>query len=128
MITTDPISDLFTRIRNAARARKEMVNVPYSKMKEAICKLLKEEQYIQGFSVAGEGVTKMIQIDLDPSRTDIHLKSMSKPGQRNYLKFREIPRVLEGLGLAVLSTPKGIMSGEAARKAKLGGEYICEVY
>lgn len=121
MITTDPTADLFTRIRNAARARKEMVNVPYSKMKEAICKLLKEENYVQSLTVIGEGVEKTLQIELDPNRSDIHLKSMSKPGQRIYVKSGEIPRVLDGLGLAILSTPKGIMSGNAARKAKLGG-------
>lgn len=128
MMTTDPIADLLTRIRNAARARKDLVNIPYSKMKEAVCKLLKEEAYLVNVSVTGEGIAKELQIELDPNRTDIHLRSISKPGQRIYVKSREIPRVLDGLGLVVLSTPKGIMSGKAARKAKLGGEYICEVY
>ena len=128
MPVTDPIADLLTRIRNAARARKTLVHVPYSKMKEAICAVLKEKGYVLSLQVSGEGVVKELVIEIPENREDLHLKSMSKPGQRIYLGTKEIPRVLNGLGLAILSTPKGIMSGDQARKQKLGGEFLCEIY
>ena len=125
---TDPIADLLTRIRNAARARKNFVHVPYSQMKESIAQVLKQSGYVTEVKATGEGVAKELLIELSEEHRDITLKSVSKPGQRIYVKSREIPRVLSGLGLAILSTPKGIMSGHAARKAKVGGEFICEIY
>lgn len=128
MNVTDPIADLLTRIRNASRAHKGMVSAPYSKLKEAVCKVLKENGYIADISIVGEGISKEIQLQLREDKAGIHIKSVSKPGQRIYLNSKEIPRVLDGMGLAILSTPKGVMSGDAARKAKVGGEYICEVY
>lgn len=128
MTVTDPISDLLTRIRNAARARKNFVHVPYSRMKEDICQVLKKSGYLAEVSVAGEGVAKELLLELSEEHRDITLRIVSKPGQRLYMKSREIPRVLSGLGLAIISTPKGIMSGDAARKAKVGGEFICEIY
>ena len=128
MPVTDPIADLLTRIRNAARARKTLVHVPYSKMKEAICAVLKEKGYLLSLQVSGEGVIKELVIEIPENREDLHLKSMSKPGQRIYLGTKEIPRVRSGLGVAILSTPKGIMSGDQARKQKLGGEFLCEIY
>jgi small subunit ribosomal protein S8 len=128
MTVTDPIADLLTRIRNAARAQKDMVHMPYSKQKEAVANVLKESGYILDAKAVGEGVTKELIVELYENKNDLHLKRVSKPGQRIYLKSTEIPRVLEGLGLAIISTPKGVMSGDKARKAKVGGEYICEVY
>lgn len=128
MPVTDPIADLLTRLRNAARARKTLVHVPYSKMKDSICAVLKDKGYLVSFQIIGEGVTKELLVELPENRQDLHLKSISKPGQRIYVKTREIPRVLSGIGIAILSTPKGIMSGDAARKQKLGGEFLCEVY
>jgi small subunit ribosomal protein S8 len=128
MKVTDPIADLLTRIRNASRARKSMVSIPYSKFKHAICDILKKHKYIEGLSVTGEGIEKAIQIELYESKTKLHLKRISKPGQRIYVQTQEIPRVLDGLGLAIVSTPKGVMSGRNARKLKLGGEYLCEIY
>lgn len=128
MKVTDPIADLLTRIRNAARVNKTMVNIPHSKMKAAICAVLKENGYIVDAKAIGEGVAKNLQIELHEGKRDLHIKSVSRPGQRIYLKSRNIPRVLDGLGLAILSTPKGVMSGEKAREQKLGGEYLCEVY
>ena len=128
MTVTDPIADLLTRIRNAARAQKDMTSVPHSKEKEAICAVLKANDYIKSYKALGEGINKEISIEVDMNRRDIHLKRISKPGQRIYVKSKEIPNVLEGLGLAILSTPKGVMSGTDARKAKVGGEYLCEVY
>ena len=128
MPVTDPIADLLTRIRNAARARKTLIHVPYSKMKEAICAVLKEKGYVLSLQVSGEGDVKELVIEIPENREDLHLKSMSKPGQRIYLGTKEIPRVRSGLGVAILSTPKGIMSGDQARKQKLGGEFLCEIY
>lgn len=128
MTVTDPIADLLTRIRNAARARKNFVHVPYSRMKDDVAQVLKQGGYITEVKAVGEGVAKELIIELSDAHRDITLKSVSKPGQRIYIKSSEIPRVLNGLGLAVLSTPKGVMSGTAARKAKVGGEFICEIY
>ncbi len=128
MTVTDPIADLLTRIRNATRAQKTLVHAPYSKLKESIAEVLKEHGYILDSKAVGEGVEKELMIELYDNKTDLHLKRISKPGQRIYLKSREIPRVLEGLGLSIISTPKGVMSGDKARKEKVGGEYLCEVY
>lgn len=128
MTTTDPIADLLTRIRNAARAKKAMVHAPYSKLKHAVCDVLKEHGYILGAKAVGEGIEKELIVELYADKKDIHLKRISKPGQRIYVKKTEIPRVLDGLGLAVLSTPKGVMSGDKAKKENVGGEYLCEVY
>ena len=128
MTVTDPIADLLTRIRNAARAQKEMVHSPYSTQKEAVANVLKEHGYILDVKVVGESIAKELIIELYENKNELHLKRISKPGQRIYLKSKEIPRVLEGLGLAIISTPKGVMSGDKARKQKVGGEYLCEVY
>lgn len=128
MTVTDPIADLLTRLRNAARARKTLVRIPYSKMKHAICDVLKEKGYVLEVKASGEGVAKELVVEIPENRQDLHLRSISKPGQRIYVKSQEIPRVLSGLGLAIVSTPKGIMSGDKARKQKLGGEYLCEIY
>lgn len=128
MTVTDPIADLLTRIRNAARARKTIVRMPYSKMKMAIATVLKERGYVLEAKASGEGVAKELMLEIPENRQDLHLKSVSKPGQRIYVKAQEIPRVLNGLGLAIVSTPKGVMSGEDAKKQKLGGEYLCEIY
>ena len=128
MTVTAPIADLLTRIRNAARAKKTMLNVPYSKFKHAVADVLKEHGYIMEVTVVGEVPTKELIIELHEDKIDLHLKTISKPGQRIYVNSQEIPRVLEGLGLAIISTPKGVMDGEKARRAKVGGEYLCEVY
>jgi small subunit ribosomal protein S8 len=128
MTVTDPIADLLTRIRNAARAQKNMVHMPHSKLKESIAKVLQESGYILSAKSVGEGVNKELAIELKEDTQKLHIKRISKPGQRIYLKSKEIPRILDGLGIAVVSTPKGVMTGKQARKAKMGGEFICEVY
>ena len=128
MTVTDPISDLLTRLRNGARARKTLIKAPYSKMKESICDVLKTGGYIKEIKVLGEGVAKELHIEIGENRQDFNLKSISKPGQRVYIKSTDIPKVRNGFGLAVVSTPKGIMSGAEARSKKLGGEFLCEVY
>lgn len=128
MTMTDPIADLLTRIRNAGLSSKTMVRAPYSKMKMSICEVLKAGSFIADVSKTGEGINQEILIELREDRKDLHLKSVSKPGQRIYVRYNEIPRVLNGLGIAVVSTSRGIMNGDEARKQKLGGEFICEIY
>lgn len=128
MTLTDPIADLLTRIRNAARARKNFVHVPHSRLKADICTVLKTAEYIRESKVIGEGIEKEILLELRDDRRDITLTLVSRPGQRIYVKTSEIKKVLNGLGLAIISTPKGVMSGKDARKAKLGGELLCEIY
>ena len=125
---TDPIADLLTRIRNAAMARKDNVVVPYSRMKMSVLKVLQEKGFIQEFNNVKNNEFEEINIVLNPMRKDISLKKISKPGQRIYVKTTELKKINGGLGVAVVSTPKGIMSGEEAKKQNLGGELICEIY
>ncbi len=128
MPVTDPIADLLTRIRNAARSRKSFVHIPYSKLKSEITRVLKDAGYLNEVNTVGEGVAKELLIELNDAHRDITLKSISTPGQRIYVGAKEIPSVLNGLGLSIISTPKGVMSGAQARKANVGGELLCEVY
>lgn len=127
---TDPIADLLIRIKNAARARKETLDVPYSKVKENILNNLKKRKFVEDFTVAtGEKKhIKIITVTLSNDKRDIEVKRISKPGQRIYIKAEDIKKVNGGLGVCIISTPKGIITGEEAFKQKLGGEVICEVY
>jgi small subunit ribosomal protein S8 len=125
---TDPIADLLTRIRNAYKARKDIVVIPHSKMKMSILKVLKDRSFVSDFSSKVNDKFEEIEIILNDEIRDISLRKISKPGQRIYIKHTGIKKINGGLGLAILSTPKGIMSGEQAKKQKLGGELICEVY
>lgn len=127
---TDPIADLLIRIKNAARARKETVSVPYSKVKEQILSSLKKKNFIADYQIETGSRThwKNLVITLDNGRRDIETKRISKPGQRIYAKAEEIRKVNGGLGMAIVSTPKGILTDDEARKLHLGGEIICEVY
>lgn len=125
---TDPIADLLTRIRNASMARKDSVTVPYSKMKMAVLKVLQNKGFVQEFNNVKNNDFEEINIVLNPERQEISLKKVSKPGQRIYVKTSQLKKINGGLGVAVVSTPKGIMSGEEAKKQNLGGELICEVY
>ncbi|MEG0283700.1 MAG: 30S ribosomal protein S8 [Erysipelotrichales bacterium] len=132
MVMTDPIADLFTRIRNANQMRHETVTLPTSKIKVEIAKILQEEGFINGYKVTGEGVKKNLVIELKYGRSNERvisgLKRVSKPGLRVYAKCEELPRVLNGLGLAIISTPKGVMSEKQARKENVGGEVIAYVW
>ncbi|MFO0780712.1 MAG: 30S ribosomal protein S8 [Candidatus Gracilibacteria bacterium] len=128
MMLTDPIADLLTRIRNASMARKDSVTVPYSKMKMAVLKVLQNKGFVQEFNNVKNNDFQEINIVLNPERQEISLKKISKPGQRIYVKTSQIKKINGGLGVAVVSTPKGIMSGEEAKKQNLGGELICEIY
>lgn len=128
MMLTDPIADLLTRIRNATMARKDTVTLPFSNMKMAVLKVLQTKGFVQEFSKVKNNDFDEITIVLSPNRKEISLKKVSKPGQRIYMKTTQLKKVNGGLGVAVISTPKGIMSAEEAKKQNLGGELICEVY
>jgi len=125
---TDPIADLLTRIRNAYKARKDIVVIPHSKMKMAVLEVLRQKGFISDFQAKKTDKFEEIEIKLNDEVRDINLKKVSKPGQRIYIKTGGIKKINGGLGLSVLSTSKGIMSGEEAKKQKLGGELICEVF
>ena len=133
MNMTDPIADMLTRIRNALQAGHEEVAVPASKVKIEIAKILKEEGYINNYKVEGEAAKdKAIKIELkygpDGQKVITGLKRISKPGLKVYAKQNAIPRVLNGLGIAIISTSKGLMTDREARKEKLGGEVIAYVW
>ena len=130
---TDPIADFLTRIRNAAAAKHQRVDVPVSKLKTEIARILKEEGYISTFKLVDENKTrKVLRVFLKytPDRRSVitGIKRISRPGARCYLATTDIRPVVGGLGINILTTPKGLMSGRAARKAKVGGEILCEVW
>ncbi len=129
---TDPIADMLTRIRNAAMTRKRRVSMPSSKMKLAIARILKEEGFIQHYDVTNEKPQPQLRIVLRYDREKrpviTNLKRVSKPGRRIYVKHDEIPWVLSGMGIAILTTPKGVLSDRKARKLGVGGEVICYVW
>lgn len=132
MVMTDPIADMLTRIRNANSVYHDKVEMPASKIKQAIAKVLKEEGFIKDFEYVSDDKQGIIRVNLKygPNREKVitGLKRISKPGLRVYAKTDEIPRVLRGLGIAILSTPKGIMADKQARKEGIGGEVICYVW
>ena len=133
MAMTDPIADMLTRIRNGLQAGHETVDIPASKMKTEIARILKQEGFINGYTVAGETAKeKTITVELkygpDNQKVITGLKRISKPGLRVYAKGDNIPRVLNGLGVAIISTSKGLMSDRDARKANLGGEVVAYVW
>ena len=132
MQITDPIADMLTRIRNANSAKHETVDVPASNMKKAIAEILNEEGYIKGYQIIEDGKQGVIRIALKygPSKERVisGLKRVSKPGLRIYAGAEELPRVLKGLGIAIVSTSKGIMTDKAARKQNIGGEVLAFVW
>ena len=132
MQITDPIADMLTRIRNAGMARHETVDVPASKMKTAIAEVLLKEGYIKAFQIVDDGTQGVIRITLKylpgKVRAIQGLKRVSKPGLRVYSGADEMPRVLKGLGIAIVSTSKGIMTDKEARKAHVGGEVLAFVW
>ncbi|MHB8084630.1 MAG: 30S ribosomal protein S8 [Dehalococcoidia bacterium] len=130
-MVTDPIADLLTRVRNAAMARHDGVLVPASKMKIAMTKILKDEGFIADYSITKGETERVIKITLkyiDKQPAFIGLERVSKPGLRVYSGKGEIPRVFGGLGISILSTSKGIMTGQEAWKNNLGGEVLCYVW
>jgi small subunit ribosomal protein S8 len=132
MVMTDPVADMLTRIRNAGMAHKDEVVVPASKLKERIAEILVGEGYVSGSSVEGEGKDRRIVIQLkygpNRERTLSGLKRISTPGRRVYADKKEIPRVLGGLGIAILSTSRGVLTDRQAKKAGVGGEILAYVW
>lgn len=129
---SDPIADMLTRVRNAVSARKKQVTIPSSKLKVGIAQVLREEGYITGYDVIDDELQGVLRIDLKYGpRGEMlihHLKRESKPGNRCYSGVEEIPSVLNGLGIAILSTSRGVMSDRICREQKIGGELLCTVY
>lgn len=131
MVMTDPIADMLTRIRNANQQRHETVVIPASKMKVEIAEILKNEGFIKGYKVEGEVADKTITITLKYKGNDrviSGLKRISKPGLRVYAKVNEIPKVLNGLGIVILSTSQGIMTDKEARAKQVGGEVLAYIW
>ena len=132
MSMTDPIADFLTRIRNAYRTGKRWVDIPSSNMKKRIAYVLKEEKYIKDFFFINDGDSQAIRIflkyDFNGASVIESIKRCSRPGQRIYVSSQDIPRVLDGLGISILSTSKGVISSKAAMKLKVGGELLCEVF
>lgn len=131
-MTTDPIADFLTRIRNGVLARHPRVEMPSSKMKIEIARILKEEGYIANYKVVEEKGKKTLRVFLryTPDRRSVitDLKRISRPGSRRYTGKTGIRPVVGGMGIAILSTPRGLMTGQAARKEGVGGELLCEVW
>lgn len=131
MAVTDPIADMLTRIRNGIRARHPRVDMPSSRLKTEIARILKDEGYIANFKVVEEGKKKVLRVLLrygaGGESAIASMDRVSKPSRRVYVGTREVPRVLGGLGITILTTPKGVMTGKRARKAGVGGEVLCAV-
>jgi small subunit ribosomal protein S8 len=130
---TDPISDLLTRIRNAAKARHARVDVPTSKLKVEVARILKEEGYISTYKLIEENKTRKtlrLFLKYTPDRRSVitDLRRVSRPGSRRYIGSSDIRPIVGGMGVSILTTPKGVMTGRSARKARVGGEVLCEVW
>ncbi len=129
---SDPIADMLTRIRNAARVRRPQVKIPASKVKVGIARVLKDEGYIGGFDVIADTRQGILRVDLKygPRGEDLihQIQRASRPGRRRYCGSDEIPRVLDGLGIAIVSTSRGVLSDRACREQNVGGELLCTVY
>ena len=132
MVMTDPIADMLTRIRNANTVRHEVVEIPASKIKREIAEILKQEGFVRDAEYVNDNKQGIIRLFLkygpNNERVITGLKRISKPGLRVYAKANELPRVLGGLGIAIISTSKGLMTDKAARQARVGGEVICYVW
>ncbi len=132
MSMTDPLADMFTRIRNGSKAKFEKVDVPSSRLKREVAKILKEEGFIKNFkTVADDRKHEVIRIFLKYDETRkgiIHVRRVSKPGRRIYAQSDRIPSIMGGLGISILSTSKGVLTDQSARKANVGGEVLCHVW
>ncbi len=132
MAMTDPIADMLTRIRNAMAVDKRFVDIPTSNMKKRIAFVLKEEKYIEEFMFINDGVKSFVRVflkyDYRGKAVITGIERVSKPGRRVYVGQNEIPRVLDGLGISILSTSKGVVSNKAAKRMGVGGEILCNVW
>ena len=128
----DPIADMLTRIRNANALRYEEVSMPYSKMKNQIAEIMKKEGYLASVATSGEGAKKTLTLTLkygaNGERVITNLQKVSKPGLRVTVQADRLPKVLSGMGIAIISTSKGLLTDAEARKAKVGGEVVCKVW
>jgi small subunit ribosomal protein S8 len=131
-LTTDPVADFLTRVRNAINARHQKVDAPASKLKTELARILKEEGFIANYKAVEEDGRKLIRVYLKYGSDNVspisNVTRISRPGCRVYVGSKEIPRVLGGLGISILTTPKGVMTGRQARKEGVGGEVLCEIY
>jgi small subunit ribosomal protein S8 len=131
-MTSDPIADMLTRVRNALGARHTKVDVPASRLKVDIAKILKEEGYIANYKMAEEGARRLVRIYLKytPENQPVisNIERISRPGCRVYVGRKEIPRVLGGLGINIMTTPRGVMTGRKAHREGVGGEILCRVW
>jgi small subunit ribosomal protein S8 len=131
-MTSDPIADMLTRVRNALGARHTKVDVPASRLKVDIAKILKDEGYIANYKMAEEGARRLVRIYLKytPENQPVisNIERVSRPGCRVYVGRKEIPRVLGGMGINILTTPRGVMTGRKAHKEGVGGEILCQVW
>jgi len=128
---TDPVSDMLTRIRNALQIRAEKVDIPASKMKVDIARILKEERFIKTYKILKDkrqGILRIVPRYVESESVMSGLKRISKPGRRIYVGSKEIPKVMGGVGIAILTTSKGIMSDKGSRREGVGGEVICHVW
>ncbi|MBL8008074.1 MAG: 30S ribosomal protein S8 [Ignavibacteria bacterium] len=132
MSMSDPIADYLTRVRNALKAGKKTVDMPYSKFKEAISEIMKKSSFIEDYKIVDtEKKFKMLSVKLkysDGESVILGLKRISRPGIRRYVKNEDIPRVRNGLGIAIVSTSKGLLTDKEARNLKVGGEIVCEIW
>jgi small subunit ribosomal protein S8 len=128
---TDPISDMLTRIRNAIAVSKEEVTMPHSKIKQNLAELLKANNFVEDVKASGEGITKSLTVTINSERTNARIteiERLSRPGRRMYANVDKIPTVKRGRGIVIISTSKGLMTGDEAKKTRVGGELICKVY
>ncbi|MEO6761325.1 MAG: 30S ribosomal protein S8 [Candidatus Saccharimonadales bacterium] len=129
--STDPIADMLTRIRNAINVQKSEVNLPHSRVKEAVARILKEAGFITGVRVTDLSVGKQLTVTINANSENARIteiKRLSTPGRRHYANVKEIPKIKNGRGIVIVSTSRGIMTGEQARKQQVGGELIASVY
>jgi small subunit ribosomal protein S8 len=129
--TTDPIADMLTRIRNAIMVRKNEVSLPHSNIKESVARILQESNFVDGVTVKDEKVGKTLTVKIKEESSNPRITEivrLSKPGRRHYVNSKEIPVVKRGRGVVILSTSKGLMSGDQAKTQHVGGELICKVY
>lgn len=130
-MVTDPIADMLTRVRNAAMIRSEKVDIPASKIKLEVAKILKEEGFIRAYKILKDkkqGILRLTLKYVDNENVISGLRRISRPGRRVYVGSKEIPRVMGGVGIAVLTTPRGILSDKTCRRENIGGEVICYVW
>jgi small subunit ribosomal protein S8 len=131
IVSTDPIADMLTRIRNAINVRKNEVSMPHSNVKEAVARLLQKSNFVDSVRIEGDGIAKKLTVTINAEHTNariIEIQRLSKPGRRYYVRSQEIPVVKRGRGVVIVSTSKGMMTGDEAKAQKVGGELICKVY